>query len=118
MSEIKYNDYVFYLLPSDLRSARDVVDWMQKDLQESDKLLEGRCDIPYAYTMRLAAAHERLLSCLETQRRQACERAAIEYERRAKEMCPNGIYVRGPSMLPMELMSRAQAFRNAAKENK
>lgn len=118
MSDIKCNDYVYYLLPTDLRSALDVVDWMQKDLQESDKLLEGKLYYPCEYTMRLANTHKRLLSCLEIQRRQACERAAIEYERRAKEMCPDGIYVRGSSMVPMNLMARAQAFRNAAKENK
>ena len=75
---IEFKDYEEFLLPTDIRTPWDAVNWMQKDLQECDKMLEGKCSIPYAYTMRLAGAPERLLTRLSTEKRLACRRAYLD----------------------------------------
>jgi DNA polymerase II small subunit/DNA polymerase delta subunit B len=74
---IEFKDYESFLLPTDLRTPWDVENWMQEDLRISDKMLDGKCSVPYAYTMRLADTHKRLMFRLVTEKRRACRKAYL-----------------------------------------
>lgn len=93
-----------YAAPTDLITAEDVARWL-------DTLHQGP---PAERIFGVQDAIVALDARLDRERRQACERGAEDCERRARALCPDGDYTRGP-LLPMQLMARALAFRAAAR---
>lgn len=96
-------DHRLYLRETDLRTAEDARNFLAKWRDSHNDWLE------------FGDAIDMLNERLERERWQACERGAEECERRAREICPDGNYTRGPSTVAMQLMSLALAFRAAAR---